>query len=752
MRVPVLRALQAVSSHIQPQSCRFIAGRRLTPGKNTFRTSSRQRREDDPTETNWPAIDDQPQPPEVARPHEQPAELEGLLFNREGGPDTPSRPKDKNKYGSASRRAGRNVKRVKELPPVNIPSWFLERNVNPQLGLRSWKHHDFEGPESGVQHGSLQEILPGTTLLDENVMQEVRSVISAGLQVHSSQRAELAASLNPHPVLFCPEDGAERILEGFICDLAAENGTDLLVLGPQDIAEIGGDYMDEPADLRDNTLSSLGYDAQTASSTRVQQASHEFAEENEHDEEDEEITYPNQIPFKHGSGIRAGGIAVVNGASFGGNLQDVFKFLAPPNGSPQKNRPITLQNGPQSRDVTPDMKMGLLVETILNAPQIKRTTKDSNILPAAVPGSGGLNEDNTSKSVSPLSENSDSPSVSPSLTRTERVIEGLIVFVQDFPQINSTISGNSFLNKLEEAVDMRRKDGQSVLIVGGTSSKTIMSSLTWSAAQDLQNQLGEGSTRNIVVPASNKRIGLPDLEYSNKKRFKDINIRHLLDMLRRTAPNFDQVSRVVALRDLEIDSKTSFLSGLEESVWSMARVSRIVTVALGILDDSENIDNHHFERALNIVELSDSTKKDWLDADNETRNSWKKWSSSTQSDANSKDRMKSLRKSCNAYEKKLLNGVVNPEDIRTTFSDVQAPMQTKEALVTLTSLSLMRPDAFTYGVLATDKIPGLLLYGPPGTGKTLLAKAVAKESGATVLEVSGSGKVLRHSMMVIADY
>ncbi len=51
---------------------------------------------------------------------------------------------------------------------------------------------------------------------------------------------------------------------------------------------------------------------------------------------------------------------------------------------------------------------------------------------------------------------------------------------------------------------------------------------------------------------------------------------------------------------------------------------------------------------------------------------------------------------------------------------------------------MIRPEAFSYGVLATDKIPGLLLYGPPGTGKTLLAKATAKESGATVLEVSGS--------------
>jgi SpoVK/Ycf46/Vps4 family AAA+-type ATPase len=51
---------------------------------------------------------------------------------------------------------------------------------------------------------------------------------------------------------------------------------------------------------------------------------------------------------------------------------------------------------------------------------------------------------------------------------------------------------------------------------------------------------------------------------------------------------------------------------------------------------------------------------------------------------------------------------------------------------------VFRPDAFTYGVLSKDKILGVLLYGPPGTGKTLLAKAVANESHATVLEVTSA--------------
>ncbi|KAK0634785.1 hypothetical protein B0T17DRAFT_586494 [Bombardia bombarda] len=90
------------------------------------------------------------------------------------------------------------------------------------------------------------------------------------------------------------------------------------------------------------------------------------------------------------------------------------------------------------------------------------------------------------------------------------------------------------------------------------------------------------------------------------------------------------------------------------------------------------------------------------------------------------------------YEKKLLSGLINAKDLHTTFNDIIVPQETKDSLIGLTSLSLQRPDAFSYGVLKTERIPGCLLYGPPGTGKTLLAKAVAKESGAHMLEVSAA--------------
>lgn len=95
-------------------------------------------------------------------------------------------------------------------------------------------------------------------------------------------------------------------------------------------------------------------------------------------------------------------------------------------------------------------------------------------------------------------------------------------------------------------------------------------------------------------------------------------------------------------------------------------------------------------------------------------------------------------RNANEYEKRIAGGVIQRDSLRTTFADVHVPPETKSSLKLLTSLALVRPDAFSYGILAQDKINGCLLYGPPGTGKTMLAKAVAKDSGANMLEVSGA--------------
>ncbi|KAH0536830.1 hypothetical protein FGG08_006328 [Glutinoglossum americanum] len=97
-----------------------------------------------------------------------------------------------------------------------------------------------------------------------------------------------------------------------------------------------------------------------------------------------------------------------------------------------------------------------------------------------------------------------------------------------------------------------------------------------------------------------------------------------------------------------------------------------------------------------------------------------------------------IKKDCNEFEKTLLDAVIKPDDIHTTFSDIRVNPSVIRTLRTLTTLALAQPEAFTYGILSKEKILGVLLHGPPGTGKTLLAKAVAKEAHATVLEVSGA--------------
>lgn len=84
---------------------------------------------------------------------------------------------------------------------------------------------------------------------------------------------------------------------------------------------------------------------------------------------------------------------------------------------------------------------------------------------------------------------------------------------------------------------------------------------------------------------------------------------------------------------------------------------------------------------------------------------------------------------------RLLNSVAK---LKANFKNTITPAETVHTLQTMITLPLVRPQLFSYGLLKNEFLSGLLLFGPPGTGKTLLAKAVAKESGANMLEIKAS--------------
>ncbi|MBI2669491.1 AAA family ATPase [Candidatus Woesearchaeota archaeon] len=71
-----------------------------------------------------------------------------------------------------------------------------------------------------------------------------------------------------------------------------------------------------------------------------------------------------------------------------------------------------------------------------------------------------------------------------------------------------------------------------------------------------------------------------------------------------------------------------------------------------------------------------------------------------------------------------------------TWEQIGGLQSIKEELKEVIELPLKKPELFERVGIKPPK--GVLLYGPPGTGKTLLAKAVAKSTDATFIEVTGS--------------
>ncbi|KIW35641.1 uncharacterized protein PV07_02326 [Cladophialophora immunda] len=321
---------------------------------------------------------------------------------------------------------------------------------------------------------------------------------------------------------------------------------------------------------------------------------------------------------------------------------------------------------------------------------------------------------------------------------------GAIVHVRDFRAIQSLDMGRSFLNNLHRQLAQRRNKGESVLLIGTDSAREDQEPFTRERINESQSGGQDGKSQNIVLtPVLPNTTSKLALLHDRKQRIATVNMRHLWETLRFWKPSvFAHLEPGFWRGDFSDRITRSDRSCLEGQAWNHQYIQRLATYIAGTVPSNRDGETDTSTKdqpqpiisaATSHLNHSDKTKIRW--AEKQSKEAKKEVPERHMS---KDDRLARIRASASKYEKRLMGGIIEAKNINTTFNDVHMPVETIDTLQTLTTLSLIRPEAFKYGVLASDKIPGLLLYGPPGTGKTLAAKAVAKESGATMLEVSAA--------------
>ncbi|KAH8986054.1 ATPase [Lactarius hatsudake] len=90
----------------------------------------------------------------------------------------------------------------------------------------------------------------------------------------------------------------------------------------------------------------------------------------------------------------------------------------------------------------------------------------------------------------------------------------------------------------------------------------------------------------------------------------------------------------------------------------------------------------------------------------------------------------------NGYEQRIASGVIHPDDIDVRLKDIGGLEEIIASLRKSVIIPFLHPRRYPSSSALSTAPKGVLLYGPPGCGKTMLAKALAKVSGATFINIA----------------
>ncbi|CUS07741.1 unnamed protein product [Tuber aestivum] len=649
-----------------------------------------------------------------------------------GNGDSNGRPRARGRPAGTKRRIAMKP-RDDAVLPLKVPGWFVDQRVRlledeAALGPKAFitsspSEHvpsalpgaslDCPLPDTPPEH--LNKQIPTRYLLEENVWREIVATLRAGLASPKRLSSHSLATMKSHCILHSPVGGSVYQLDAIVNKVAQDVGADVIRIDPLDLEELLGEsvgdsrlgksksFLGTSSPISSFSIRSLGYDIFAPKENKEAEESEGEEEEEEYEEEaepQETFVPPQRVSAnwsQWGQLLGSGQIPML--------ASPLFAVTAPPDPEQASERSIERAN---------EQKIWSILESVISANQIKRTKGQ------------------------PTSDTE--PPEAPPDRKT-------IIHVRDFRELERSSSGQAILRIFYEVILKRRSNGENIVVIGTSSAEEgVENYLTRSGLLTAQLQSGSSFERTIIVPAHPLN---PDYRDDRTARCREINLRHLGDLLRRkSGENGQSVTMEPVLVGLEAEKELgSAVPSAGPNIWNFEHVHRLCTFILGELNGRTLVSQHDIEQAIEILDRSDTAKIEWAVAADRAEQELAEMMNQIEQDEAERAAVlegKPLRKkpkipkNCTPHEKKLLGGVIDPTEIHTGFSSVRAPEETVEALKTLTSLSLIRPEAFKYGVLATDRIPGVLLYGPPGTGKTLLARAVAKESGATVLEVSGS--------------